>query len=85
VCSFVYCVSIDRVLFCVMSVICVLCLIVVPLPPGENSFAVKINIYLCIYTGSPESIRDFPQSLLVMPGILCRLRSDSVLPNPFNY
>jgi hypothetical protein len=24
----------------------VLCLIVVPLPPGENPFAVKINIYL---------------------------------------
>jgi hypothetical protein len=23
-----------------------LCLIVVPLPPGENPFAVKINIYL---------------------------------------
>jgi hypothetical protein len=31
------------VLFCVMRVICVLCLIVVPLPPGENPFAVKIN------------------------------------------
>jgi hypothetical protein len=27
---------------------CVLCLIVVPLPPGENPFAVKINIYLSI-------------------------------------
>jgi hypothetical protein len=26
-----------------MCVICVLCLIVVPLPPGENPFAVKIN------------------------------------------
>jgi hypothetical protein len=32
------------VLFCVMCVVCVLCLIVVPLPPGENPFAVKINI-----------------------------------------
>jgi hypothetical protein len=31
---------------CVMCVVCVLCLIVVPLPPGENPFAVKINIYL---------------------------------------
>jgi hypothetical protein len=31
------------VLFCVMRVICVLCLIVVPLPPGKNPFAVKIN------------------------------------------
>jgi hypothetical protein len=29
-----------------MCVVCVLCLIVVPLPPGENPFAVKINIYL---------------------------------------
>jgi hypothetical protein len=29
-----------------MYVVCVLCLIVVPLPPGENPFAVKINIYL---------------------------------------
>jgi hypothetical protein len=36
------------VLFCVMCVVCVLCLIVVPLPPGENPFAVKINIYLSI-------------------------------------
>jgi hypothetical protein len=26
-----------------MCVVCVLCLIVVPLPPGENPFAVKIN------------------------------------------
>jgi hypothetical protein len=34
------------VLFCVMCVVYVLCLIVVPLPPGENPFAVKINIYL---------------------------------------
>jgi hypothetical protein len=34
------------VLFCVMCIVCVLCLIVVPLPPGENQFAVKINIYL---------------------------------------
>jgi hypothetical protein len=33
------------VLFCVMCVVYVLCLIVVPLPPGENPFAVKINIY----------------------------------------
>jgi hypothetical protein len=31
------------VLFSVTSVICVLCLMVVPLPPGENSFAIKIN------------------------------------------
>jgi hypothetical protein len=31
------------VLFCVMYVICVLCLIVLPLPPDENPFAVKIN------------------------------------------
>jgi hypothetical protein len=31
------------VLFCMMSVICVLCRIVVPLPPGKNPFAVKIN------------------------------------------
>jgi hypothetical protein len=29
-----------------MCVVCVLCPIVVPLPPGENPFAVKINIYL---------------------------------------
>jgi hypothetical protein len=31
------------VLFCVMFVICVLCLIVVLLPPAKNPFAVKIN------------------------------------------
>jgi hypothetical protein len=26
-----------------MCIVCVLCLIVVPLPPGENPFAVKIS------------------------------------------
>jgi hypothetical protein len=26
-----------------MCIVCVLCLIVVPLPPGENTFVVKIN------------------------------------------
>jgi hypothetical protein len=31
------------VLFCVVRVVCVLCPIVVPMPPGENPFAVKIN------------------------------------------
>jgi hypothetical protein len=31
------------VLFCVMGVVSCLCLIVVPLPPGENPFAIKIN------------------------------------------
>jgi uncharacterized membrane protein len=42
-------------LFCVICVVCVLCPIVVPLPPGENSFAVKIrnknnnNIYCLVY------------------------------------
>jgi hypothetical protein len=30
------------VLLCVMGVICLLCLIVLPLPPGKNPFAVKI-------------------------------------------
>jgi hypothetical protein len=30
-------------LFCVMHVICVLCLTVVPLPPGKPPFAFKIN------------------------------------------
>jgi hypothetical protein len=31
------------VLFCVTYVICVLCLIVVTLPPDKNPFVVKIN------------------------------------------
>jgi hypothetical protein len=31
------------VLFCVMGVVCMLCLIVVPLPMGEKPFALKIN------------------------------------------
>jgi hypothetical protein len=40
----VCCVLFDRgILFCVMCDICVLCLIVVPLPPGRNPFTVKIN------------------------------------------
>jgi hypothetical protein len=43
-CSFVCCVLFEcGVLFCVMCVIRVLRLIVVPLPPGKNPFAVKIN------------------------------------------
>jgi type III secretory pathway component EscV len=37
-----------------MCVVCVLCLIVVPLPPGENPFAVKINIYLSINNSLTE-------------------------------
>jgi hypothetical protein len=36
------------VLFCVVYVICVLCLIVVPLPPGKNPFAVKMMIIITI-------------------------------------
>jgi hypothetical protein len=32
-----------------------MCLIVVPLPPGENPFAVKINIYLSIYLGTTRT------------------------------
>jgi hypothetical protein len=55
------------VLFCVMCVICVLCLIVVPLPPGENSFAVKINIYLHHFVlafTSGRITRDFATKIL---------------------
>jgi hypothetical protein len=37
-CSFVYCVLFERGVL-----LCVLCIIVVPLPPGTNPFAVKIN------------------------------------------
>jgi hypothetical protein len=52
---FVYCVSFDRYVIlydvcysCMMCVICELCLIVVPLPPGENPFAIKYKyIYTC--------------------------------------
>jgi hypothetical protein len=36
-CSFVCCVSFER------GVICLLCLIVLPLPPGKNPSAVKTN------------------------------------------
>jgi hypothetical protein len=47
VCVFLYTVfRLIVVLFCVMCVVCVLYLIVVPFPPGENPFAVKISIYL---------------------------------------
>jgi hypothetical protein len=42
VCSFVCCVSFYRgVILC--DVCCLLCLIVLPLPPGKNQFAVKTN------------------------------------------
>jgi hypothetical protein len=46
------------VLFCVMCVLRVLCPIVVPLPPGKNQFAVKINNnnnsiqYISVYNGT---------------------------------
>jgi hypothetical protein len=43
VCSFVYCVSFDRSVILCDVCYCVLCLFVVPLPPGKNPFAVKIN------------------------------------------
>jgi hypothetical protein len=36
------------VLFCVIFVICVLCLIVVPLPPGRNPFEFKSIIIIII-------------------------------------
>jgi hypothetical protein len=43
-CSFVCCVLFERgLLFCVMCAIRVLCLIVVPSPPGKKPFAVKTN------------------------------------------
>jgi hypothetical protein len=42
-CNFVYCVSFERcVILCDVCCLCVVS-IVVPLPPGENTFAVKIN------------------------------------------
>jgi type IV secretory pathway component VirB8 len=41
--SFIVCVVLCGVLFCVTHVICVLCLIVVPLQSGKNPFAVQIN------------------------------------------
>jgi hypothetical protein len=41
------------VLFSVIYVICVLCLTVVPLPPGEDPFAVKINNILILYSYPP--------------------------------
>jgi hypothetical protein len=48
------------VLFCVVCVVCVLCLFVVSLPPGENPFAVKINIYLLLSTALPYVMINFP-------------------------
>jgi hypothetical protein len=42
----------------VSYVICMLCLIVVPLPPAKEPFAVKIsNIYIYIYTYILNCIR----------------------------
>jgi hypothetical protein len=68
---FVYCVSFDRVLCCVMCVVCVLCLIVVPLPPGENPFAVKMNIYLILYR-------------LLLPILLCFILPSLLNLGPHN-
>jgi hypothetical protein len=46
VCIFVYCVSFDRcvILCCDVCCLCVVSYCIVPLPPGKNPFAVKINI-----------------------------------------
>jgi hypothetical protein len=41
---FILCVVLCAVFRLIVVIFCVLCLIVVPLPPGENPFAVKINI-----------------------------------------
>jgi hypothetical protein len=44
VCYFVCCILLECVvLVCVMCIVCALCLIVLPLPPSKNPFAVKIN------------------------------------------
>jgi hypothetical protein len=61
------------VLFCVMCVICVLRLIVVPLPPGKNQFAVKINNnkLICFL---PVSLRDILQYDVVSSSVLSQKR-----------
>jgi hypothetical protein len=41
--SFIVYIVLCDVLFCGMCVIRVLCLIIVPLPPTKNPFAVKVN------------------------------------------
>jgi hypothetical protein len=45
----------------IVVLFCVMCLIVVPLPPGENPFAVKIYIYNFVInrlTGNVGTDRD---------------------------
>jgi hypothetical protein len=65
VCSFVCCVSFDRCV--ILCDVCYLCLTVVPLPPGENPFAVKIIIIIIMRraAGKPgywsPRIRSFPR------------------------
>jgi hypothetical protein len=51
-----------------MCVVCVLCLIVVTLPPGENPFAVKIKIYIYYYLVC-EAI-----GTAATPGLFCQPR-----------
>jgi hypothetical protein len=41
--SFTVCVALGALLFESCVIFCVLCLIAVPLPPGENTFAVQFN------------------------------------------
>jgi hypothetical protein len=41
--SFIVCVVLCAVFRLSVVLFCVMCLIVVPLPPGQNPFAVKIN------------------------------------------
>jgi hypothetical protein len=40
---FIVCVVLSAVFRLIVALFCVLCLIVVPLPPGKYPFAVKIN------------------------------------------
>jgi hypothetical protein len=42
------------VLFCVIDVICLVCHIVLPLPPGKTPFAVKINYKILKRTASAK-------------------------------
>jgi hypothetical protein len=69
-----------------MCVVFVLCLIVVPLPPGENPFAVKINIYTYIMSdkltvfsdvGAPRGTQEERWSAVQAPGgCNCKRKND---------
>jgi hypothetical protein len=71
-----------------MYVICVLCLIVIPLPPGENPFAVKYKLKKInknkknVRKRKIVALRQHLKSFRLNLGPQCRTACTGILPSP---